>query len=148
MNDEGSSNNINSISFTGTRQGMTEEQKASLKALLRAHKPTIFVHGDCVGADEEAHQVALECGIEKIHKRPADVDSTKRAFTKEGEVIAEAKDPLDRNRDIVNDSDLLIATPSKEFEELRSGTWATIRFAKRQNKHVTIIWPDGGVLGT
>ena len=35
---------------------------------------------------------------------------------------------------------------SEAEEQLRSGTWSTIRYAKRQNKPTTIIFPDGSVI--
>lgn len=49
-----------------------------------------------------------------------------------------------RNHDIVDATEWLIATP-KKFEEIRSGTWATVRYAKKVKKPVTIIWPDGSI---
>ncbi|MBA3354736.1 MAG: hypothetical protein H0U18_02115 [Pyrinomonadaceae bacterium] len=30
-------------------------------------------------------------------------------------------------------------------EQLRSGTWSTIRKARKARKQVTIVWPDGKV---
>lgn len=35
------------------------------------------------------------------------------------------------------------AAPKDFKEELRSGTWATIRYAVKQQKRVIIIFPDG-----
>lgn len=47
------------------------------------------------------------------------------------------------NRDIVAETDELIATPKGFQEERRSGTWATVRYALKARKPVTVIWPDG-----
>jgi len=55
------------------------------------------------------------------------------------------KRPLERNSDIVADSDLLLATPRFYEEELRSGTWATVRRARKANKPLIIVWPNGKV---
>jgi hypothetical protein len=44
------------IGFTGTRQGMTKRQRNALRDLLAAH------HGDAVGVDAEAHDIAIELG--------------------------------------------------------------------------------------
>lgn len=54
------------------------------------------------------------------------------------------KKPLDRNRDIVEAAEVLIACPDGP-ERQRSGTWATIRHALRVGKPVVIVWPDGRV---
>ena len=48
---------MNSIGFTGTRQGMTAEQKSALRNLLDGGAGD-FHHGDCIGADSEAHGIA------------------------------------------------------------------------------------------
>jgi len=51
--------------------------------------------------------------------------------------------PLVRNRDIVDATDMLIAAPATRKEVLRSGTWATIRYAKKMKKWIYIIYPSG-----
>jgi hypothetical protein len=39
----------------------------------------------------------------------------------------------------------MVATPRGFKEELRSGTWATIRYTIKMKKLLTIIWPDGTI---
>ena len=57
--------------------------------------------------------------------------------------VAPPKPPLDRNRDIVTfGRDLLIAAPLQDFEVLRSGTWATVRFAKSKKINVLQLKRD------
>ena len=51
--------------------------------------------------------------------------------------------PLVRNHKIVGAVHLLIATPKTDKEELRSGTWATIRYAKKVRLSTCIVYPDG-----
>jgi len=41
----------------------------------------------------------------------------------------------------------MIATPGEVDEQLRSGTWSTVRFARKQGKPVHVILPDGRVVG-
>jgi hypothetical protein len=53
--------------------------------------------------------------------------------------------PHDRNRAIVDASDLLIACPPVAVEEPRSRTWVAIRYARRVGKMVMIVYPDGTV---
>jgi hypothetical protein len=44
------------LGFTGTQRGMTAHQQERVRALLRAYKPDLFIHGGCVGADDQADQ--------------------------------------------------------------------------------------------
>ena len=143
------------VGFTGTRQGCTKEQKLTFTALINylgaKHPQLEFHHGDCVGADAEAHDMIEihntilipEVGWKPIpiHIHPP-IISTHRA-NRAGFVIHETKDYITRNHDIVDSCDLLIATPKGFIEEKRSGTWATIRYANTLNKEVCIIYPDG-----
>lgn len=56
--------------------------------------------------------------------------------------VLEPKPYLVRNKDIVNASEGMLAAP-RGPEELRSGTWSTIRYARKCRKKVLIMWPDG-----
>ena len=133
------------IGITGTRKGMTDCQVNSFLELLdNISSEVAFMHGDCNGADKNAHNLIVNYGFKDIRKRPC-YFSNQRAFTKEGAIIAAPEHPLDRNKKIVNDSHTIIAFPGKAYEELRSGTWSTIRYAKKQNKNIQIIWPDGRI---
>ena len=127
-----------SIGFTGTEQGMTELQKVSLSNYLKEYKGD-FHHGDCIGADEEAHQIAMELGYKIVIHPP--INSKKRAFCREGNILPK-KEYLIRNRDIVYSSDILIATPKERNEIMRSGVWSTIRFARMIGNKVKIIYPE------
>jgi hypothetical protein len=57
-------------------------------------------------------------------------------------VVAEAKPFSVRDRDIVDMSERLIAVPSTPFEDLDSGTWATVRYAQEQERPIDFILPD------
>ena len=47
---------------------------------------------------------------------------------------------LERNLNIIKNSSILIACPiDKNNEELRSGTWSTIRKARKLNKIIHIL---------
>jgi hypothetical protein len=129
------------IGFTGTQQGMTAKQRESLANLLRHYYDTNgareFHHGDCIGADAEAHEVAVAIGYRIVIHPPT--NPYKRAF-KSG-TVRPAKTYLDRNHDIVDESDVMVATPKSTVEELRSGTWATIRYTRKSGKHLHILAP-------
>jgi len=129
------------IEFTGTRKGMTQIQKTMVKSLIKKTKGTEFHHGDCVGSDADFHNIVNSLG--NVIKHPCNLDN-QRAHTTGGDEL-EIKAPLDRNRDIVNVSDIMIACPGGLSEEQRSGTWATIRYAKKIGKKIYIVWPNGRV---
>jgi hypothetical protein len=127
--------------FTGTQQGCTEPQWTVL--LVELKKATEFHHGDCVGADAEAHAIAKSFGAWTVCHPPLIEKS--RAFTVNDET-REPKDYLVRNHDIVDETAFMIACPKGMSEELRSGTWATIRYARKRGKSGIIIFPDGSVI--
>lgn len=129
--------------FTGTRKGMTPEQTENLAGILRDLEPSEFHHGDCVGADSQAHDLAMLMSPRPtIVVHPPD-KSWYRAY-KEGDVTEEPRPYLDRDRDIVEAADVLVAAPGGP-EERRSGTWYTVRQARKSNKGLIIVWPDGGI---
>ena len=129
------------IGFTGTREGMTHRQKATVLRLFIENMPFTFVHGDCVGADDNAHDLAIRVGAPVV-QRPCTLTS-QRAFGAGAKKVYPPKPPLDRNREIVTGSDLMIATPKGFVEEQRGGTWYTIRYARQTETPLIIVWPDG-----
>lgn len=130
--------------FTGTQSGMTSKQKNVFETLLALNNVAMFHHGDCVGADAEAHSIVLKHSVEVIIHPP--INESKRAFCKGATLVLSAKEYLDRNHDIVNASSVLFATPKEDKEKIRSGTWATIRYAAKHGKKLFIILPNGEVL--
>lgn len=133
------------ISFTGSRSGLTKPQSLVLldKILERKlqYKLVTLIHGDCIGADTDAHYIAMSEELE-VRKRPCNIEP-QRAFTLGGEIVSSPESPLQRNHKIVNDGNELISCPSGFGEKLRSGTWATTRYARKINKPILIIYPDG-----
>ena len=130
------------IGFTGTQFGMTTRQCDTIVSLLKEQKPIEAHHGDCIGADKDFHIIATYLGIKIIIHPP--VISYKRAYC-EGNVILPEKSYLVRNHDIVDSCDEMIACPKGYKEELRSGTWATVRYAMKVRKSITIVFPDGRI---
>lgn len=130
------------IGFTGTQRGMTYEQGDAVRIILKLNNCAAFHHGDCVGADAQAHDIARRFGCRVILHPP--VNDAKRAF-RHGDEARPQKDYLDRNKDIVNETELLIATPGEDDEQLRSGTWSTVRYARKLKRRIIIVFPDGGV---
>ncbi len=129
------------IGFTGTQTGMIDDQKIRLRGILLYYDPTEFHHGDCIGADKEAHLICKDTPTKIIIHPP--IDSKKRAFCKNAYEILEEKEYIKRNHDMVNVCDLLIACPSTAHEVTRSGTWATVRYARKTETNYLIINPNG-----
>jgi hypothetical protein len=130
------------IGFTGTRSGMTLRQRITLNEMILPNFTGEFHHGDCNGADREAHTVASRRGFRIVTHPPT--NDKLRAFC----VANEVRDPLpyiERNQVIVDETELLIACPGGADEELRSGTWATIRYARKLKRPTVIVFPDGTV---
>ena len=127
------------VGFTGTRRGMTEVQRSAVREWLKKHRVEEAHHGCDRGADADFHELCGELGIPVVGHPPSD---TKRVMRLTG--FAELREPrpyLDRNEDIVESVEFLIATPRENYEELRSGTWATVRYATKQCCPRKIFWP-------
>ena len=150
------------LGFTGTQSGMTQFQKDELRKLIHLLKVSELCHGDCIGADKQANQIALEEGVSVFtiftpsegKKRAFCFNENKHLNNDNGQWEAHdwenkkilvrwmPKDSyLNRNRHIVDNVERLIATPKEYEHTLRSGTWATIRYAWKTKKDVTIIPP-------
>lgn len=141
------------IGFTGTQEGMTNDQLIQVHMLLgdlQAAGATHAIHGMCIGADAQFHEQAK--GFKYVTVGYPGVtafgEMKHRSACKPDEVVP-AKPFLIRNRDIVRESDVMIATPKEAREQalgllsIRSGTWATIRYARSAHKPLLIVWPDG-----
>lgn len=129
-----------SVGFTGTQRGMTPAQKGLFLDVLKDLEIFNFRHGDCIGADADAHNlVRMFDSTISIAIHPP-IDERKRAFMK-GDIYYSPNDYLTRNHQIVDLCDVLIATPGEYQERIRSGTWATIRYARRQMKKIITLFP-------
>lgn len=130
------------VGFTGTQRGMTVGQWDALLRLLM-NRVGNFHQGDCVGSDAQAAHGARCLGF-RIIGHPPTIDA-KRAFFPADE-WREPLSYLERNHKIVIASQEMIATPGEFEEQLRSGTWATIRYARRVGRPLHVIYPDGLVV--
>lgn len=129
------------VGFTGTRRGMTDEQAHTVRQYLLAWRPEEVHHGDCVGADEQFHNMAQ--GEARVVIHPPVEPAYRAHCDGHNTVIRPPRPYLDRNQDIVDASDALLATPKEHSEVLRSGTWATVRRAREAGLDLVIINPKG-----
>ena len=131
-----------SVGFTGTREGLTFEQFDALRCVLAGWEGATLHHGDCVGADVAAHNIATMQGDWRIEVHPG--HSQYRAFVRDYTALHAAKPNLERNSDIVDAADVLVACPAGP-EVQRSGTWSTVRKARKKGIRRVLVWPNGDV---
>ncbi len=137
------------VGFTGTRKGMTAQQRERFTLLLRSlafeEGMGHFHHGCADGADTEAATISKDQGWWVVG-HPGIDPKTKVVRSNWTNMDDETRDPyrfLVRNRHIVQSSDMMIATPRTATQMARSGTWYTIRYARTESKDLYIIFPDG-----
>ncbi len=123
--------------FTGSQDGISEKQCKELERLFKKYTVTILHHGCCTGADEQAHNIARKLGI-LITGHPPENQSKLSQCIYDCDFVIDARPYLDRNRDIVDDCEMLFVGPSKP-EYLRSGTWSTKRYAKKSGTPFHIL---------
>jgi len=122
---------------------MTSSQFDTVRNLLLEIGAEELHHGDCVGSDVDAHRIARDLCLRVVIHPPS--NPAQRAFCEASRVYA-LLPYLERNHRIVDQSDVLIATPDSEGEKRRSGTWATIRYARKHERRVFVVCPHGSVL--
>jgi len=136
------------IGVTGTRNGMNEIQKHNVTEFLRKsreeleHEMFTLRHGDCVGVDAEVAKISHDLGYVIFCHPP--VDDSLRAFH-ESDFSASPKSHFSRNRDIVDNSDLLIVVPMDNEPKSKGGTWYTYDYAIKRNVPVKVFYPDGRI---
>lgn len=123
------------IGFTGTQYGMSASQTNLFIQFCQAHAKLggdlQFHHGQCINADEQAARIAKQFGFWIVSHPPLD---RKKMSAFPADEVRPAKPFLVRNKVIVDESDMMVAAPLTDEEQLRSGTWSTIRYANNQGK--------------
>jgi len=137
------------IGFSGSQRGMTEAQRATVARLLQEFYRMelgvgLFRHGHCRGADEQAAMIAGNIGYVTVAYPGADTPDKWTTFV--STYTRAAYPNLERNQRICDDSMIMIAAPAQDTEVLRSGTWATIRRARKDNVPLFIVGPEGNLL--
>jgi len=130
------------LGITGTRNGLSEPQFDVIKELISEDDTITHLHeGDCIGVDAQiTHMFQVLHPKVIIVRHPALKRTTQYGgFYHE---TRKRKGYLERDQDNVNESDCLWAAP-KGTEIIRSGTWATVRMARKKGIPITIIMPDG-----
>lgn len=133
------------VGFTGTQEGMSERQKVNFAQVLiwfqkaYSERGLEFHQGQCVGADHDALVLVKTIGgVWTVAHPPLD---TRKVHDLECDEVRPSYPYLERNHNIVDEVDVLLAAPRTTKEELRSGTWATVRYARKIVKPIEMIWP-------
>lgn len=115
-----------------------------LSELIRGagHRPIHFHHGCCHGADMQAHFYASSIGLYVVGHPSS--DQQQRAIRRAGgcDQLRSIQPPLARNRVMVAECSIVIAAPAQGVEVLRSGTWATVRYAREAKRLRYMLLPD------
>lgn len=150
------------IGITGTRDGMTLDQEYMFRQTIikldNEERITELRGGDCIGVDDEAINLMYEYRegelliIEKgrlpsplklICHPP--IKEELRAFNPHYDLILPAKSYHARNKDIVDNSDVVIVIPKEISWQSKGGTWMTHDYAVKKGKRVIVMWPDGSI---
>jgi hypothetical protein len=131
------------VGFTGTQEGMTQDQRVAVFDECDDLWPDEVDHGLCVGADEQFHDLVDANLNAVINGHPP--SNRSKMSERVCDVLHPPKPYLKRNHDIVDASDRLIAAPRLMCEEQRSGTWSTVRYARTLRRPIAVCWPDGSV---
>ncbi|KKN36934.1 hypothetical protein LCGC14_0768570 [marine sediment metagenome] len=133
------------ISFTGTQhRDLTTRQCFDLTNYLIEYRAALrSIHlGDCIMADEQMFTIVQETGLEHLVILHPPSDARKRAYCPvPAQRIMPPRPYLQRNRDMAAACDVMLAAPKQEGEVVRSGTWATVRYARQLSKQVIIFNP-------
>lgn len=128
------------IGFSGSRQGMSATQKDILFNLLK-DKAGEFHHGNCIGADSEAHDMATVLNYKVCIHDPLNQGSNWAG--KRGALHYPPMPYKVRNKNIVEKTAVLFACPLA-FDG-KGGTWNAIEWAKRLKRQFYIILPNGDI---
>ncbi len=133
------------VAVTATRYSLTKAQVTRFMELITELDPRVFLHGGCKGGDFLCgllvKQLLPRC---VVWAHPAnDVPGWMAPYGSFSDKVAEEEPALQRNRTMVDTCNLLLGLPQDFTEKTRSGTWATIRYARRWSETVPSFSPTG-----
>jgi hypothetical protein len=126
------------IGVTGTREGMNDSQRSQIISFLEKHKGSELHHGDCRGVDVQVAAIAKELGY-KIVCHPPKLTEQQGHFG--GDEIREPAGYLQRDRAIVDETEILLVVPLQNERQDKGGTWYTYDYALKTGKTVHMCYP-------
>ena len=128
------------IGVTGTREGANDRQLMAVVEFIQSLGPGHELHhGDCTGVDVEVATAARYNGW-RIVCHPPKSNETQGYFG--GDEVREPKGYLERDRNIVDETELLIVVPLQDEWQPKGGTWYTHDYAIKKGKPVKIFYPN------
>lgn len=130
---------------TGTREGVTPLQLASVGWLFSRYLIHELHDGDCVGADEQVYWLAGAFDAGVVLHPP--IVSTYRAYLEPmgRNPSWEPKEYHERDRDVVDNCTALAACPKLPVISATGGTAYTVGYARSLTKPIAIVWPNGHI---
>ena len=129
------------IGVTGTREGANDTQLIELikfmESLGSGHE---LHHGDCRGVDVQVASIAKELGW-KIICHPPTINEQRGYFG--GDEVRSPKGYLARDRNIVDETELLLVVPLQNTWQPTGGTWYTHDYAVKSKRAMKIFYPGG-----
>jgi predicted Rossmann fold nucleotide-binding protein DprA/Smf involved in DNA uptake len=139
------------VAFSGTRESLTDNEFARVFDVVKAlGKHCIYVTGACTGVDATVARIAFTEGytvhtVIPIQAHPRYFDTHWRAYSTTSEMVNTFADRNRRMVELANPDIGLFAFPSHAEDDprsRRSGTWQTIRMARKAGKRVQVIVLD------
>lgn len=136
------------VGWTGTRRLTDDMRRFIDTAIDKLHGAVWVITGGCVGVDAYVAEVAFRRGLHVHTILPADrsrVDPQWRDHCTTYEEMSRGTTYRDRNERIValTTTDMFAVPEASEDDPIsrRSGTWMTVRIARRARKWLTIFDP-------
>jgi len=127
------------IGVTGTREGATDAQLmrviSFMESLGSGHE---LHHGDCEGVDVQVAAAAKALGW-RIVCHPPKSTETQGHFG--GDEVREPLGYLHRDRNIVDETVMLLVVPLQNKWQPKGGTWYTHDYAVKQLRVVHVFYP-------
>jgi hypothetical protein len=133
---------------TGTRNGATKLQVASIGWLWSRYDIKELRDGDCVGTDAQLYHLARAMDLRVTIHPP--VKDTFRAFCGSYDTkttVLPERGYFIRDRDLVDASEVVVACPKQVLElgKMSGGTWYTINYTRQVKKPLAIVWLNGHI---
>jgi len=128
------------VGVTGTREGANDRQLKQVAEYMMSLGPGHELHhGDCRGVDVQIAAIARYLGW-RIVCHPPKLTEQQGFFG--GDEIRAKKGYMERDRRIVEETELLIVVPLQDEWQPKGGTWYTNDYAIKKGKPVKVFYPN------